>query len=343
MKIAESIETLRAHLREHEGTNVERRIRFLLALKENPEHTMIDAARRLDIPKRTAQNWIRVYRQEGLDALLRLQARAPRSVEPADEPKREPAYESMRRDDEQRLTRFLNRLPLAIDTISWAKEFRQALIEYLEDVDHVVVNVRLTLDLLRPDTNRLDYVYHQDHNVQTARTRARVTRPSDKAGWKAIYAEGRKNGFPLDLYQEPIGYDYFYQTDQSRLGSIILLRRREFPPISNRIQAQMEELRPFFVYVLSDHVARQRLQNPSDMIFRELFSRIDSDANLSVRERQVLALLVLGYTHAEIAEQLYISVKTVNTHVTHIYAKLGVQRLRDIYARYITPRLPQAP
>jgi two-component system response regulator NreC len=43
---------------------------------------------------------------------------------------------------------------------------------------------------------------------------------------------------------------------------------------------------------------------------------------LSDREREVLRLLALGHTNQEIAEQLYISVRTAETHRAHIMQKL---------------------
>jgi DNA-binding CsgD family transcriptional regulator/tetratricopeptide (TPR) repeat protein len=46
--------------------------------------------------------------------------------------------------------------------------------------------------------------------------------------------------------------------------------------------------------------------------------------SLSRREREVLALIIGGSTDKEIAEALFISPRTVTTHVTHILNKLGV-------------------
>jgi two-component system response regulator NreC len=43
---------------------------------------------------------------------------------------------------------------------------------------------------------------------------------------------------------------------------------------------------------------------------------------LSDREREVLRLLALGHTNQEIAKQLYISVRTAETHRAHIMQKL---------------------
>ena len=45
---------------------------------------------------------------------------------------------------------------------------------------------------------------------------------------------------------------------------------------------------------------------------------------LTPRETEIARLLVLGMTDPEIAATLFISVRTVENHVAHILAKLGV-------------------
>ena len=46
--------------------------------------------------------------------------------------------------------------------------------------------------------------------------------------------------------------------------------------------------------------------------------------DLSEREVDVLRLIALGHTNAEIAEQLYLSVRTVEGHRAHVQQKLGL-------------------
>lgn len=46
---------------------------------------------------------------------------------------------------------------------------------------------------------------------------------------------------------------------------------------------------------------------------------------LSERERQVLSLLAMGHTSQQIADKLYLSVKTVETYKTRLKEKLGAQ------------------
>lgn len=46
---------------------------------------------------------------------------------------------------------------------------------------------------------------------------------------------------------------------------------------------------------------------------------------LSTREEEVLALIALGMTNAEIGRELFLSVDTIKTYVRRLYAKLGVK------------------
>ena len=58
-------------------------------------------------------------------------------------------------------------------------------------------------------------------------------------------------------------------------------------------------------------------------------ARADADP-LSDREREVLRLLALGHTNQEIAQMLYISVRTAETHRAHIMQKLRLGSRADL-------------
>jgi two-component system response regulator NreC len=52
--------------------------------------------------------------------------------------------------------------------------------------------------------------------------------------------------------------------------------------------------------------------------------------DLSEREVEVLRMIALGHTNAEIAEQLYLSIRTVESHRAHIQQKLGRSSRADL-------------
>jgi two-component system, NarL family, response regulator NreC len=52
--------------------------------------------------------------------------------------------------------------------------------------------------------------------------------------------------------------------------------------------------------------------------------------DLTERELDVLRLIALGHTNSEIAGQLYLSVRTVETHRSHIQRKLGVSSRAEL-------------
>ena len=58
---------------------------------------------------------------------------------------------------------------------------------------------------------------------------------------------------------------------------------------------------------------------------------------LSEREHDVLRLIALGHTNAEVAEQLYISIRTVESHRAHIQQKLSLSTRAEL-VRYALER-----
>lgn len=67
--------------------------------------------------------------------------------------------------------------------------------------------------------------------------------------------------------------------------------------------------------------------DPEDSAIREFTCE---PVNLSVRELEVITLIAEGYTNIEIAEKLFLSNHTVNTHRKNIMNKLGVNNTASI-------------
>jgi DNA-binding NarL/FixJ family response regulator len=69
---------------------------------------------------------------------------------------------------------------------------------------------------------------------------------------------------------------------------------------------------------------------------RSLRAGIESEA-LSMREKQVLGLVVTGSSNADIAARLFLAESTVKSHLSTAYAKLGVSSRKDAATRILDP------
>lgn len=70
---------------------------------------------------------------------------------------------------------------------------------------------------------------------------------------------------------------------------------------------------------------KERWQKKSDTAEKD-----EKYERLSKREREVLPLVALGYSNKEIAERLFISVKTVEVHKSHVMKKLEFETFSEL-------------
>ncbi|MFC4873293.1 response regulator [Negadavirga shengliensis] len=75
----------------------------------------------------------------------------------------------------------------------------------------------------------------------------------------------------------------------------------------------------------------------------KMFSQInlpaDNDYNLSEREKEVLQLLVKGYSYKMIAAEMFIAIDTVRSHIKKIYEKLHVNSKSEAVAKAFRDRI----
>jgi DNA-binding NarL/FixJ family response regulator len=71
-------------------------------------------------------------------------------------------------------------------------------------------------------------------------------------------------------------------------------------------------------------------------------ARLESES-LSIREKQVLSMLVMGFTNAEIAAKLFLAESTVKSHLSSAYTKLGVRSRKDAATMILDPVAGLAP
>jgi DNA-binding NarL/FixJ family response regulator len=65
-------------------------------------------------------------------------------------------------------------------------------------------------------------------------------------------------------------------------------------------------------------------------------ARLESES-LSMREKQVLSMLVMGFTNAEIAAKMFLAESTVKSHLSSAYTKLGVRSRKDAATMILDP------
>jgi DNA-binding NarL/FixJ family response regulator len=104
-----------------------------------------------------------------------------------------------------------------------------------------------------------------------------------------------------------------------------------------------------FGYLLKDRVldvdefldAAQRVADGGSALDPEVVKQLlsppqgDALAELTAREREVLALMAEGRTNASIAKQLWLTERTVETHVSSILGKLGLSHSVDGHRRVL--------
>lgn len=74
-------------------------------------------------------------------------------------------------------------------------------------------------------------------------------------------------------------------------------------------------------------------------MFSELPQQANNEYNLSEREKQVLQLLVNGYSYKMIASDMFIAIDTVRSHIKKIYEKLQVNSKSEAVAKAFKDKL----
>jgi DNA-binding CsgD family transcriptional regulator len=239
-----------------------------------------------------------------------------------------------------KVVRFLNRLPLSTDVQTAIETYRDALMALLGEVNRISIYVNIGCDLQEPKENQPDMLILLDREVSvqatgdvTMNTRREGSKPSD---W--LLDKFRKQGMPVDRFQEPITADYYYE-GRAYLGSLFLWRELGKSPISERARNTIALIEPFIIYMLSDLVTRYHYAHPVDRLFHDTLDQMAFEASLSMQERRVVALRMLGHAYKEIADQLGITEDAIKKHLSSVHRKTGTRSYTELFAKYFTPRL----
>ena len=117
--------------------------------------------------------------------------------------------------------------------------------------------------------------------------------------------------------------DRAYMQTLFSLGAIgYLLKRSAAEELIRAIRTVAQGVRYLDPTILDELVGR-KIENPADAVSTP-------PATLSEREHEVLRLIAQGFTNKEIAAQLEISIKTVETYKSRSMQKLGLRGRADI-------------
>ncbi|GAA4232303.1 hypothetical protein GCM10022254_31810 [Actinomadura meridiana] len=202
------------------------------------------------------------------------------------------------------------------EILPWRSQAAQAYL-CVGDADRAGVLVRDQLDLVRPDQTRA--------HAATLRLHAASHEGEKKANLlrkAASYFERSGDALELaytlaDLSHAHTALGLHDQADTAARQALQLADQCGAVPLKTALLATITQSAPML---------------PS------AFTACDSEklAALSNAERRVALLAAQGFANREIADELFITVSTVEQHLTRVYRKLSVKRRSELEARFRT-------
>jgi DNA-binding NarL/FixJ family response regulator len=129
----------------------------------------------------------------------------------------------------------------------------------------------------------------------------------------------------LRLTCPPCG-EVFAAQDQERLIDVAVEHARKFHDINLLEQHSRDELRQLVQRENESYWSRIAHLIPNGQLKTVL------EEKLCEREREIVSYVVHGFANREIAHRLYISERTVSTHLVNIYDKLNVHSRAELTA-----------
>jgi DNA-binding CsgD family transcriptional regulator/transposase len=242
----------------------------------------------------------------------------------------------------ERLFKFLSSLPKTHTIKEWSDAFRIALQSFLGDVDRISISVNARCDLLNPQAYQPHIVISQSVHTGAKAVNQLMESASeirnDNIHLERMLHNLKARKFPFGHYRPPVSYVY-YHLDYAFLGVVVLWRERSKPPISEHSLRVMERLETFMSFLLSDFAARYQAATPVEHVFELTLDGLAVEIGLTMQERRIMILQLLGLSYEEMATTLSISLNTIRYHLRSIYSKTGTHSQAELFAKYFTPRI----
>lgn len=384
--------------KEYQGRPEAARITMLRLLRDEPNRSINDIALQIGYSVPTVKRWMKIYRSEGLDALVQIGARGRQDegdegleklskkmaagdfsslAEVRQWMERQDAYGNgtavngsaergtltasgrgkkgragertgaIAGDHEhilsgvvipEKVFKFLNSIPTTHVDVDWIKQFRAALQEFLGDVDRITMTVSVHRNVINPPVTDTLVSFRKD--IPSGEwVLEHVDTDVDGEDYRLRFLMTQlQPTFPHDNYHPPKAFVFYYR-DQFYMGGMILWRNKELPPISEQTLAVVELLKPFLAFLYSDLAARHQLNNPLEAMINEVLGEITTAVDMTLQERRILLMQLLGFNYEKIAEELNISINTVRSHVKSLYVKTGAHGPAQFFAKYFAPKL----
>jgi DNA-binding NarL/FixJ family response regulator len=193
--------------------------------------------------------------------------------------------------------------------------FREGLARLLEDAGHAIVakaedapSLVAAVKQQQPDLAVVDIRMPPDRTDDGARAAVQLRHLMPRLGI-VLLSQHVETRYSVELVTQ----GYFGYLLKDRVFDV-----DEFLDALRRVASGGSALDP---EVVSTLMARARTDDPL--------------ATLTAREREVLELMAEGHTNAGVARRLWLTERTVETHVTSILAKLGLHQTADEHRRVL--------
>jgi DNA-binding NarL/FixJ family response regulator len=157
-----------------------------------------------------------------------------------------------------------------------------------------------------------------------------------EAELQAMLALYQEQGTRMGLWRLYLGLGKVYQDqgDVARMQASLAATRERIAALADTVPDE----------TLREHFRRRALaQIPPVQPLTPRQAKKAKYGGLTRREREVAAIVAQGLTNQEIADDLVVSVKTVEAHITRILSKLGFSSRAQVAAWAVDKGLASAP